>query len=87
LIALQEVALPENNARWLADQLGGYSVYLCPKTGNKHDKEGIAILSRLPIEREATLDLKSKPCSSICAGQSRELSPDFCERAPLLVAG
>jgi endonuclease/exonuclease/phosphatase family metal-dependent hydrolase len=60
LIALQEVALPENNARWLADELGGYSVYLCPKTGNKHDKEGIAILSRLTVKREATLDLQSQ---------------------------
>ena len=30
LIALQEVALPANNAQWLADGLGGYTVRLCP---------------------------------------------------------
>jgi len=60
LVALQEVALPENNARWLADQLGGCSVHLCPKIGSQHDKEGIAILSRLPVERVATLDLQGQ---------------------------
>jgi endonuclease/exonuclease/phosphatase family metal-dependent hydrolase len=60
LIALQEVRLPENNAQWLADQLGGYHVHLCPRAGNKRAKEGIAILSRLPVEREATLDLGSQ---------------------------
>ena len=59
VVALQEVALPENNAEWLAHQLG-CSVHLCRKTGNKHDKEGIAILSRLPVDDEATLDLQSQ---------------------------
>jgi len=68
LIALQEVALPENNAQWLADQLNDkpdatrrpYTVHLCPKTGPKATEEGIAILSRLPVERQATLDLRTQ---------------------------
>jgi endonuclease/exonuclease/phosphatase family metal-dependent hydrolase len=57
LIALQEVALPENNAQWIADQLGGYAVYLCPKTGRKSEHEALAILSRLPVRDHATLAL------------------------------
>lgn len=68
LIGLQEVVLPDNNAQWLADQLNlkadstrrPYRVHLCPKTGKKATKEGIAILSRLPVEREATLDLRTQ---------------------------
>ncbi len=57
LIALQEVALPLNSAQWIADRLGGYSVYLCPKTGAKGRHETLAILSRLPVEEHATLPL------------------------------
>jgi endonuclease/exonuclease/phosphatase family metal-dependent hydrolase len=57
LIALQEVALPDNNAQWLADRLGSYSVHLCSKTGPLEGREGIAILSRLPVERTHTLSL------------------------------
>ena len=58
LIALQEVALAINNAHWLAEQLGGYSVHVQAKTGKKHSKtEAIAILSRLPIEDTHVLDL------------------------------
>lgn len=60
VIALQEVALIDNTARWLADQLGGYHVSVCPRTGDKHDREGIAVLSRRPIKREATLDLQTQ---------------------------
>ena len=60
VIALQEVTLPDNNAQWLADQLGGYALHFSPKTGGKGDKEGIAILSRHPIERAATLDLQTQ---------------------------
>jgi endonuclease/exonuclease/phosphatase family metal-dependent hydrolase len=57
LIALQEATpRPDNNAHWLADQLGGYQVVYCPKTGRKRDREGIAILSRWPIERESKLE-------------------------------
>jgi endonuclease/exonuclease/phosphatase family metal-dependent hydrolase len=66
IIAIQEVALPEDNAAWLAEQLNQrtpanrpYAHYLCPKTGQKPD-EGIAILSRLPVEEHATLDLGSQ---------------------------
>lgn len=58
LIALQEVKLPLNTAQWLADHIGGYTVHLCPKTGRAKDREGIAILSRLPVEGEAHLDLQ-----------------------------
>ena len=57
LVALQEVALPRNNARWIADQLGGYSVYLSPKTGRKRGVEALAILSRLPVASHETLPL------------------------------
>jgi endonuclease/exonuclease/phosphatase family metal-dependent hydrolase len=57
LIALQEVSLPLNNAQWLADQLGGYSVYLSPKTGRKSKREALAILSRMPVEDHTTLPL------------------------------
>ena len=45
LIAFQEVALPENNAAWLADQLDGYAVYLCPLTNKRGCCEGLAILT------------------------------------------
>ena len=57
LIALQEVALPANNAQWIADQLSGYTVHLCPKTGSKSEHEALAILSRLPAHDHATLAL------------------------------
>jgi endonuclease/exonuclease/phosphatase family metal-dependent hydrolase len=57
LIALQEVALPDNNAQWIADQLGGYSVHLSPKTGRKRQSEALAILSRLPVEAHDMLPL------------------------------
>lgn len=57
LIALQEVALPANNAQWLADQLSSYAVYLCPKTGRKSEHEALAILSRWPVRDHATLAL------------------------------
>ena len=57
LIALQEVALPANNAQWIADQLDGYAVHLCPKTGRKSENEALAILSRLPVHDHARLAL------------------------------
>jgi endonuclease/exonuclease/phosphatase family metal-dependent hydrolase len=60
LIALQEVALPDNNAQWLANRLGYYSVHVCSKTGPLYGKEGIAILSRLPVEHLQTLDLRTQ---------------------------
>lgn len=55
LIAFQEVSLEENNADWLAEQLGGYQVHTCPQIGNT--REGLAVLSRLPITATASLDL------------------------------
>jgi len=65
LITLQEVKLPLNTAQWLADQLNQsghrdrpYTVHLCPKSGKAKDHEGIAVLSRLPVDGEAHLDLQ-----------------------------
>jgi endonuclease/exonuclease/phosphatase family metal-dependent hydrolase len=57
VIALQEVVLPENNAAWLADRLGMPHVFLTPKTGRAAGREGIALLSRLPLVEQAWLDL------------------------------
>jgi endonuclease/exonuclease/phosphatase family metal-dependent hydrolase len=60
LIGLQEVTNPlgVSTAHWLADELGGYSVHVSPKTGRA--REGIAVLSRLPVEHHDTLDLRSQ---------------------------
>ena len=62
LIALQEVTDPmgESTAHWLAGELGGYSVQVCPKTGWGARREGIAVLSRLPVEGHEVLDLISQ---------------------------
>src|SRR5262245_60842603 len=60
VIALQEVALPENTANWLAAELGGYRVWLCPETGARAHREASAILSRWPVVEHATLDLKTQ---------------------------
>jgi endonuclease/exonuclease/phosphatase family metal-dependent hydrolase len=67
LIAIQEVSIQRksSNAHWLAEQLNSkndasdsrYDVYLCPKTGAYEKKEGIAVLSRLPIRKQERLDL------------------------------
>lgn len=57
IIALQEVALPHNNAAWLAKQLQGYSVHTCPYSNKRGQHEGLAILSRLPVESHAVLEL------------------------------
>lgn len=57
LIALQEVSLPGDNAHWLAQQLGGYQVHTCPHARDKGQREGLAILSRWPINTTASLDL------------------------------
>jgi endonuclease/exonuclease/phosphatase family metal-dependent hydrolase len=60
LIALQEVSLPHNNAQWLADQLGGYKVYTSPKAGPLGAREGLAVLSRLPVEARWTINLQAQ---------------------------
>ncbi|MBW8011318.1 MAG: endonuclease/exonuclease/phosphatase family protein [Chloroflexi bacterium] len=60
LVALQEVMLPENNAEWLANQLGFEHVYLSPKTRPKDKREGIAVLSRFPFIQRETLNLGSQ---------------------------
>jgi endonuclease/exonuclease/phosphatase family metal-dependent hydrolase len=66
LIALQEATDPlgAGTAHWLAAELGGYAAFLCPKTGWGRRREGIAILSRLPIERHERLDLRSQQRSA-----------------------
>ena len=62
LIALQEVTEPlrAGTAHWLAGELGGYSVHACPKAGRGGQREGIAVLSRLPVEDHEVLDLRSQ---------------------------
>jgi endonuclease/exonuclease/phosphatase family metal-dependent hydrolase len=62
LIALQEVTEPlgHSTSQWLATELGGYSVHLCPKSGWSRKREGIAVLSRLPVEDHEILDLASQ---------------------------
>jgi endonuclease/exonuclease/phosphatase family metal-dependent hydrolase len=62
LIALQEVTDPLGcgTAGLLADALGGYYVFACPKSGWGRRWEGIAILSRLPVTRHEVLDLGSQ---------------------------
>ncbi len=62
LIGLQEVTDPlgVSTAHELAEALGGYSVHVCPKTGWGRRREGIAVLSRLPVEGHEPLDLGSQ---------------------------
>src|SRR5947208_599929 len=62
LIALQEVTSPlgTSTAHRLAGELGGYSVHVCPQTGWGRRREGIAVLSRLPVEGHEILDLGSQ---------------------------
>jgi endonuclease/exonuclease/phosphatase family metal-dependent hydrolase len=57
LLALQEINLPTENAAWLAGQLGMDHLYITPKSGPEGRKEGIAILSRLPIRAGKSLVL------------------------------
>ena len=62
LIALQEVTDPLglSTAHWLAGELGGYSAHVCPKGGWGRTREGVAILSRLPVQHHETIDLRSQ---------------------------
>ncbi len=60
VIALQEVSLPHNNARWLAEQLGGYTAHISPKTGALAEREAVALLSRLPVDDCRTISLGSQ---------------------------
>lgn len=57
LIVLQEVKLPQNPARWLADHLGYPHILLSPKMGYSASREALAIISRLPYKDESVLDL------------------------------
>jgi endonuclease/exonuclease/phosphatase family metal-dependent hydrolase len=57
LIALQEVQLPHNPARWLAEQLGYPHVLLSPKAGYSASYEALAILSQHPLDEASVLDL------------------------------
>lgn len=58
-ICVQEASLAVNNHAWLAEELG-YSHFLTPKTGEKALREGIAILSRLPVVSKHVLDLETQ---------------------------
>lgn len=66
LIALQEVTDPlgSSTAHWLAGELGGYEVFVCPKSGWGRNREGVAVLSRLPVEGHEVLDLRSQQRTS-----------------------
>jgi endonuclease/exonuclease/phosphatase family metal-dependent hydrolase len=57
LIALQEVHLPQNPARWLAEQLDYPHFVLSPKLGHSASHEALAVISRLPLEDASVLDL------------------------------
>jgi endonuclease/exonuclease/phosphatase family metal-dependent hydrolase len=60
ILALQEVNLEINTAAWLAEKLSYPYMYLTPKTGKEGKKEGIAILSRNPLENQTDFDLESQ---------------------------
>ena len=62
LIALLEVRDPlgTSTAHRLAGEFGDYSVHVRPKTGWGRKYEGIAVLSRLPVESYEVLDLRSQ---------------------------
>ncbi len=72
VIAMQEVSLENeiSNAHWIAEQLNqrredpekvpAYEVRLCPRTGVYANKEGLAVLSRLPVKQHESLDLLSQ---------------------------
>jgi endonuclease/exonuclease/phosphatase family metal-dependent hydrolase len=65
IIALQEVNLRPNGvhpntAAWLAEKLNFDYIHLTPKTGKSGIEEGIAIISRLPFDAQADLDLKTQ---------------------------
>ncbi len=60
VITLQEVSVAEDNAVWLAEQLGGYSVHMSPKTGARRQVEAIATLARLPVLEHETLGFRQQ---------------------------
>ena len=51
VIAFQEVRMSINNAHKIAERLGGYEVFLCPKTGERGRRDALALLSRLPVQQ------------------------------------
>jgi len=57
LILFQEVSTCPNNVEWIASQLQGYQVYLAPDAGMKIGCEGLAIMTRLPVDEHIILDL------------------------------
>ena len=60
IVALQEVRLPQNTAKWLAVQLGFEHIFLSFATRSTPPEEGIALISRLPFAETETLDLGSQ---------------------------
>jgi len=65
VIALQEVRVPADQARWIVDRVnarlddggGPYAFFQTNKAGLQGKFEGIAIMSRLPFEEQEWLDL------------------------------
>lgn len=49
VVALQEVRWDPSPALWLAERLGDFTAVLCPGTGHRYRREGLAILSRWPV--------------------------------------
>ncbi len=63
VICLQEVTDPlgpTSTAAWLAKELGAYEVSICPQSGWRRTREGLAILSRFRVEEHRTIDLGSQ---------------------------
>jgi endonuclease/exonuclease/phosphatase family metal-dependent hydrolase len=56
VIALQEVSPQIDNARWLADQLGGYTVYSCSAQDHRAS-DHLALLTRVQAEGHSILPL------------------------------
>ncbi len=66
VLTLQEVNIAAHTAEWLAKELDYPYIYISPKTGETGSREGIAILSRTLLARQATLDLGSQSRVAQC---------------------
>ena len=55
VIALQEVSLEIDNARWICDALGGYTAHVSSGTGHRVGREGLALLTTLPADGHEVL--------------------------------
>lgn len=57
VVAVQEANLPGRSAEWLSEHTKLPHRFISPKVGFEKSKEGLAILSKLPLEENETLDL------------------------------